>query len=280
MNFRDIACSHLANYKVNRLGVKENGEFHYRGEILKKAHILPHKHLKLNILEEFRDRFFDSEYARIKLHKYFHHLNSSQALCINLFYPLITENKLELATTFLGLTPATNFEACFEKESDVESADRRTSFDFHTHYSKTQELFVEVKYTEEGFGKAKFDDAHRAKFKNTYLPLVKQSHFLTDTCRDEDFFLSHYQVLRNLVHISETRQVALLFPAANTVVNKEAEEACNEMLTDAGKSKCKRVFLEELVAFLGTDGLLKDYYYEFREKYLPPLIPDATNHIG
>jgi hypothetical protein len=65
MNFRDAACNHLANYKVDQLGVKENGEFHYRGEILEKAHILPRKHLKLNIIEEYRDRFFDSEYAQI-----------------------------------------------------------------------------------------------------------------------------------------------------------------------------------------------------------------------
>ena len=280
MNFRDTACNHLASYKVDRLGVKENGEFHYRGEILKKAHILPRNHLKLNIIEEYRDRFFDSEYASITLHKYFHHLNSSQAMCINLFYPLIAENKLELATKFLGITSATNFEACFEKESDVESADRRTSFDFHTRYSKTQELFVEVKYTEEGFGKATFDNAHKEKFKDTYLPLVERSHFLTDTCRDEDFFLSHYQVLRNLVHISETRQVVLLFPAANAAVAKEADDAYKMMLMDAGKEKCKRVFLDELVAFLETDGSLKDYYSQFREKYLPPHIPDAINHIG
>lgn len=280
MNFRDTVCNHLANYKVDRLGVKDNGEFHYRGVILEKAHILPRKHLKLNIIEEYRDRFFDSEYACINLHKYFHHLNSSQALCINLFYPLIAENKLELATSFLGITPATNLEACFEKESDVESADRRTSFDFHTRYSKTQELFVEVKYTEEGFGKAPLDDAHRDKFKNTYLPLIEQSHFLTNTCRDEDYFLSHYQVLRNLVHISETRRVVLLFPAANAVVAKEADEAYGTMLTDAGKAKCKRVFLEELVSFLETDGSLKGYYSQFREKYLPPLIPDTTKYIG
>jgi len=275
MSFHDATCEHLAKYKVDQLRVEENGQFRFRGKNLLKPHILPIQHRQLNILEEYRNRFFDSNHARIKFHRYFHHLNSSQAMCINLFYPLIAENRLDLVTRFLGIKSAVNFEPCFEKDSDVEFADRHTSFDFHTRYSKTEELFVEVKYTEKGFSKARSDKEHKQKFKDTYDPLVERSPYLADICRSEQFFLNHYQVLRNLVHISETRQVVLLFPAANSAVAGEADHAYEKMLTDAGRTKVKIVRLEKLIAFIEFEcqsDSLATYYAMFRKKYLPSVV--------
>ena len=272
MSFRDAACEHLARYKINQLGVKETGQFWFRGKNYEKPHILPEKQSQLNILEEYRNHFFNSDHACMKFHQYFHHLNSSQAMCINLFYPLVAEGKLNLVTKFLGISSAVDLTPCFEKESEVEDAVRRTSFDFYIRYSETQELFFEVKYTEEGFGKARRDEEHKRKFKDTYRSLVEGSAYLTDICRDEQFFLNHYQVLRNLVHISETRQVVFLFPAANSGVAKEADDAYEKFLTDAGRTKVKIVRLENLIAFIESEcpsDSLATYYSKFREKYLP-----------
>lgn len=277
MNFRNLACEHLSQYKVDVLGVREDGLFHYRGRGIPKTHILPIGHRNKNVLERYRDQFFSSDYTQIKLHRYFHHLNSSQALCINLFYPLIAENALGLFLQFLGIAPGTgpqvDLHALFEKESNIEVASRRTSFDFYVQRAAASNIFVEVKYTEDGFGKAKNDEEHRDKFRKTYLPLlVEKSLFLEPECQEEVLFLSHYQILRNLVHISDTDHVVLLFPSANTVVAEEALYARDQFLTDAGRDRLRIVFLEEFVSFLEDQCMgypLDGYYQAFRAKYLP-----------
>lgn len=102
MTFRELACEHLARYKVEAMRVTENGLFRYEGRDLSMPHILPKCHHQMNILERYRKRFWSSDYANINLHRFFHHLNSSQALCINLFYPLIAENALAYSCGFCG----------------------------------------------------------------------------------------------------------------------------------------------------------------------------------
>lgn len=286
MNFRNLACDHLAQYKVNVLGLQEDGKFRYRGQDIAKAHILPlvdSKSHELNILAGYRNQFFASDYTNIKLHQFFHHLNSSQALCINLFYPLIAENILTLFLKYLDIEPATDINAIFEKESNLENAARRTSFDFYVQHADACEIYVEVKYAEDGFARAKKDVEHREKFQKTYLPLVKASPFLSTACRDENFFLNHYQVLRNLVHISDMSHVVLLFPSANTVVAKEAVYAKSNLLTEAGNAKLKIVFLEEFVSFLEkacNGSSLEGYYSAFRAKYLPSQKVQGSLSIG
>jgi hypothetical protein len=259
---------------VDVLGVQEDGIFPYRGQDVPKSHILPPiAHQKENVLGKYRTQFWTSDYARIKLHQFFHHLNSSQALCINLFYPLIAENALDLFLRFLSIEPGVGLCALFEKESEKEVAVRRTSFDFYVQLATASKIFVEVKYTEHGFSQAKDDDEHRTKFRNTYLPLLlKESLYLVEECQEEKFFLNHYQILRNLVHISDTDHVVLLFPSANTVVAKEAAYARDKLLTGAGRNRLRIVFLEEFVSFLEDQSMgssLDGYYQDFRTKYLP-----------
>ena len=61
-------------------------------------HILPKEKKDLNIIEGIRNDFWPYlNKTDIKLHQYFHHLNSSQALCFNLFFPLI-KNEENLLT--------------------------------------------------------------------------------------------------------------------------------------------------------------------------------------
>ena len=204
MSFHNDIISHLVKYKGETLHVEKDGIFTYRGKGIPKAHILPTNYRNLNILPEYRNQFFKSEYANIKFHRYFHHLNSSQAMCINLFYPLVNEEKLDLILDFLKLNCLEQPVPHFEKESELEQASRRTNFDFYLKCSsainRRTEIFFEIKYTENGFGKAKPDEKHKKKFNETYLPLVKNSVFLTDSCKEESIFLDHYQLLRNFVH--------------------------------------------------------------------------------
>jgi hypothetical protein len=273
MKFRDLACEHLAQYKIESLGIEEDGIFHYRGRKVPKGHILPYAQREKNILEQYRERYFASEHANITFHQYFHHLNSSQALCINLFYPLIAENRLDHFMAYLELPTGPKLLPVFEKDSDLEVAARRTSFDFYVKQGEARRVYVEVKYTEDGFGKAKNDDEHRKKFTNTYLPLVRQkSAFLIPECQECEVFLNHYQVLRNLVHVSEDDYVVLLFPRGNKKVLDEAIYARDNLLTDKGRERLKIVLLDDFVTFLEDecDGSnLDGYYRDFRRKYLP-----------
>ncbi len=272
MNFRETAYKQLATYKTDILKVAENGI--YKGDGKQRPHILPIEKFKLNILEEFRDDFWESEYSKIKRHMYFHHLNSSQAMCINLFFPLIAERALNLIMEHLNLEEGVNLKATFEKESDLEEAARRTNFDFHLQCSNSTctDIFFEVKYTENGFGKAKADDEHKQKFCATYLPLVTRSKYLSKECLNESFFLNHYQLLRNLVHVDNTKYVVFLFPSANLAAKKEAEDVFKRLLSDSGKNMVKTVYLEDFVTFLETKKLkesLSRYYPAFRKKYIP-----------
>jgi hypothetical protein len=274
MNFSRMMCSHLSAYKHRVFGQMGDGIFRYRGKEIPFAHILPFKDRQKNILEVYRTQFYASDYSSILFHRYFHHLNSSQAMCINLFYPLIHENALNLVMQFLSIDGASDLRARFEKESDAEVAERRTSFDFHIQYSGKCDVFFEVKYTERDFGKAKYDEAHRQKFKATYLPLLKRSLYLVEECHDDAIFLRHYQLLRNLVHLAPNVHVVLLFPSANTTVAQQAAVAYDRFLTDAGRAQLKIIFLEDLIAYLEqhcTGESLQAYWNNFREKYLPQL---------
>lgn len=269
MNFRDKACAHLSDYRQRVLGLPK-GFFVYRGRTISKGHILPRKYARHNILDPYRDQFFASEYGKIKLHQYFHHLNSSQALCINLLFPALAEGQSGALITALGLRIKQPFQPRFESESTVEVAKRRTSFDFHLK-TEDEDVFVEVKYTEDGFGAANDDDEHRQKFVDTYSPLLKASRFLTRPCHDRTFFLRNYQVLRNLVHITENSRVVFLFPKNNDVVAEQAAQARDHYLTEQGKQRLHIVFLEEflpkLVEALGAHPLGQHYDAVWRKYF-------------
>lgn len=94
-------------------------------------HILPESERALNILEPYRDVFWAwvPSQRRVKLHRDFHHLNSSQALCFNLFAPFILENRVDILCGMLNVSSLKSdsnhfrFEAVFDTEEG-------TNFDF------------------------------------------------------------------------------------------------------------------------------------------------------
>ena len=271
MAFRDQACAHLSGYRKNHLGIAEEGIFFHRGQPHRKGHILPKGLERQNLLPPYGERFFSSQHGGTKLHQYFHHLNSSQGLCINLFFPLLEEGALSLLVRSLGSNMEFPVQGIFESTSRIEKAERRTSFDFHLRNQEDQDLFVEVKYTEDGFGGATLDEAHLDKFRDTYAPLLENSAYLTKDCKDAGFFLQRYQILRNLVHISPKSEVVFLLPRANGKVAEQAAQAREVLLTERGRERMRIVFLEDLVAAL-IDGCrgpsLHGYYESFRNKYL------------
>lgn len=272
MSFIDTLRAHFGDYKRQGLGISEPGEFQHRGKILRKHHILPREHAQLNILEPYRAAFFSSEHSKFELHRYFHHLNSSQALCINLFYPLIAENRLDALLKGFGIETVEGWIAAFEEPSSVETARHPTSFDFHLHHADAGDIYVELKYTELAYGRAPVDAEHQKKFRTVWLPMVEASTCLTPRCREEAVFLENYQLLRLFSHLSESTHVVLLLPAANRDIAIEARKACDMLLTEEGRTRVSIVYLEDLVGELEREcagSPLNDYYEQFKAKYLP-----------
>jgi hypothetical protein len=271
MNFRDMACAHLSEYRKIILGIDEEGIFNYGGREHRKGHVLPSGSKLRNLLEPYGNSFRLSEHGQVKHHQFFHHLNSSQALCFNLFFPLLVEGEHALLAQSLRSTIQPPYKSTFEKESDIEQARRRTSFDFHIRDDERREVFIEVKYTEDGFGGAKNDEEHQYKFRNTYEPLLQQNEYLKKECRSQTFFLKNYQILRNMVHITPQSEVRFLIPRANTVVAKQAENAREEFLSESGRKLFRIIYLEDLVSHLidaCQGGKLDGYYQSFDQKYL------------
>ena len=88
MSYQDDLNKHLADYKRQVLRINKQGDFLYRGRSVLLDHILPLADASRNLFEEVEM----AEHAlpldqRPKRHRYFHHLNSSQAFAFNLFFP-------------------------------------------------------------------------------------------------------------------------------------------------------------------------------------------------
>jgi hypothetical protein len=157
---------HLSWYRRYRLGVAQPGTFKHRGCEKPYGHILPRELRWLNVPEAFRFEVRDyiSRNRQIRLHKYFHHLNSSQAFAFNLFYPFSSCAKDTLA---IGLGASSIAECTFEKVIDTEDG---TSVDVFWTGKNGAPTFCEVKLSETSFGKALNDARHRDKLTAVYRP--------------------------------------------------------------------------------------------------------------
>jgi hypothetical protein len=88
VSYQEEIKKHLAEVKRRHLGINESGVSLYRGREVREDHILPVAVGDRNLLDEAApaaNAFLrDHGYQR---HRYFHHLNSSQAFAFTLFFP-------------------------------------------------------------------------------------------------------------------------------------------------------------------------------------------------
>jgi len=270
MNYHDKIVNHLTGYKTKNFPDIPNGT--YRGKS-SYGYILPKNHKTKNFIETYRKDILKSNlYNPEKLHIYFHHLNSSQAMCFNFFFPLYQEHKLEVVTDFLGLkNEKVNYETvCFEKNGkDGEGGRRPTNFDFYFETLSKKKIFFEIKYTENEFGKAKNDAGHIDKYENVYSKYLLP---INTNFRSREQFFNNYQILRNIIHIDKSSFVVFLYPLENKRINAGAEKAKSELLTANFKDNFFAVTWEKLFEAVfnsATETKLKFHLTEFKEKYLP-----------
>lgn len=268
--FQRRAKQWLSAYKREVLGVDEDGIWVQNGKAY--AHILPKEKYQLNILASFREEFwqrFPSQH--IQLQRDFHHLNSSQALCFNLFFPMLGGDGQALGPLLsaMKIEGMPDKGACFEFQPGKTEG---TCIDFSIPLESGGRVNFEIKYTESEFGSAKADEAHIAKFERTYRSRLT-GRFVESFCCATTF-LEHYQIARNVWHLNEAAGdiAVFLFPEANTGLRQQ-EPIIRSCALEPFRSRIRVVYLEDLIRDLRerleiSDTQRGQHIEEFRAKYL------------
>lgn len=245
---------HLAEYKATRLGVREAGVYRKTGRAYQ--HLLPSNLRYLNLLESIRAEFRD--YLRhnttVRLHPDFHHLNSSQALAFNMFYPFLSAGG-EAARSIvqaLGLVGDIR-EWHFEHVPDPEEG---TNVDVAWQNSDGIWAFCEVKLSEGEFGSAKPDQKHETKFREIYSPRL--NGLVDDRLLGFREFCRHYQILRNisLLATHSDSHVVFLFPEQNSALSP-ALHAVLGLLAASVRHRVHVAYLEKVLVSIKNHTTLK-----------------------
>jgi hypothetical protein len=273
--FTERALKHLSRYKIEVLKIYDPGVYKHRDADIEKPHILPLDKADCNLFELVRPclrDLNDTKGSKLKKHRYFHHLNSSQALAINLFQPfLTTPNRQALLACLLKLQAPLN-RAGFEHVPDELEG---TNVDFFAEGKDGEGLLIEVKFTEREFGKAKDDARHREKYEKFYREPLKATTDLSDEEMTE--FFSAYQFFRNAIHAGmKTRvpsRVWFLVPRENKAV-REAAKKYSQRLKSEIVARVRVIELEQLLdeieMLVSNDAELIGHFAHFRRKYVVP----------
>lgn len=270
MPYQERLKKHLADYKRRHLGINESGDFLYRGREVRQDHILPLAEAHRNLLDEAepRGRAFLAEYPH-KRHRYFHHLNSSQAFAFNLFFPYFYGGPEAASALLRALGQKGVFAKC-EPEA-VPVLDEGSNHDMVWITEDGLQTFCEVKLSETDFGKAADDVRHRTKLRDTYGPALV-AHLEPGRLETVAFF-DAYQFNRNLWHsVSEDRnRLIFLLPRENAVLWSLLQEVLLGVRPRT-RERISVVAIEDVIAKLCLDDRcpknLRGYANKLKQKYL------------
>ncbi len=78
--------------------------------------------------------------------------------------------------------------------------------------------------------------------------------------------------MRNLVHIEDKTHVLFLYPKENHNINRKAQFAYENIVSNKGKNRFKIIYLDEIVTFIKKARIRNDkllsHYKEFEAKYM------------
>ena len=262
----------LAQYKSQHLPRVDDGAWHHRGTAHSYQHILPKDNHRLNILSGIRDPFwlwFESVRPSVSLHQFFHHLNSSQAMAFNLFFPFLTDGTVDKRLLkALGISDTADYSGCFE---NVVHPEENTNFDFYMESSEGRRIFFELKLSEEGFGSCADDERHQRKLREQYEPHLRRH--VDEKWLEPKTFFANYQVMRNLSYLGRYPDsgVVFIFPKANERL-RESEQTIKHVASNSLAPRVAIFYLENLVARIleavADDEPLHLHYLAFRDKYI------------
>lgn len=240
---------HLADYRAKTLDV---GPGQWGDPPRTYGHILPSSEAYLNIVTPLRERFRVAKASKgWKLHRFFHHLSSSQALAFNLFLPIYREIPAAFSATrrALGLRDA---KAEIDFEVELPGGDG-TNIDVLIAEGIDRRTVIEVKLTEASFGRAANDERHLIKLRSTYQLLFAGR--IADNLLEAESFFRDYQLFRQLAQLRPMTddRVILLLPRARNRLWEYASSWCAQPGLGTYASRVDIVALEDLL-----DALLID----------------------
>ena len=269
--FRSKVLDHMKKYKEKFLRVKETVSINGRSY----SHILPEKYYEMNFSRDVKDKLVGSKYlSSIHWHRYSHHLNSSQVMAVNFFYPLLKYRELDTLLMLMGIEDEIVYDPShisFSKISEIEETQgRKTCFDFHFKLKSGKEVYVMSKYTDGCYGKA-LDEEFSKKYEETYKSLLEKSGIIKEEFKSEKFFLENYNFMRSLVHLSEDSYLLVIYPRENWQIREKALKVEEEILNEGFKEHYIPVVWEDLLDHLIDK--MRNYdvarFYEswFKDKY-------------
>ena len=212
------------------------------------------------------------------LHLDFHHLNSSQAMAFNLFFPFfgMQGNCTTSLLTALGLAERVG-EICRWEFEAIPDAAEGTNVDFLAGFVDGARLFVEVKLTETEFSSCQNDEAHRNKLQNVYTPRLQDK--VTEGALAEANFFRHYQLFRNVSHLNLDAGdvLVLVVPRGNAGPWTTADYFRQRFLSQSSQQAVQLVAIEDLLPRLLAEvvgielPVLRAHLVLLAEKYLLPI---------
>jgi hypothetical protein len=270
VSYQDDLKSHLAEYKRLHLGIIEPGVFRYRGRNLRYHHILPLAKASANLLLEAQSAA--SAFLAVdprKRHRYFHHLNSSQAFAFNLFFPYFSGGPAT-ASVLLRALGQKGALAKWEPEA-VLVPEEETNIDVCWQTSDGIATFCEVKLSEADFGKAVDDGRHRAKLRDIYSQVL--GGHLERSRLEPSAFFNAYQFNRNVWHMVRTDRSRLIFllPRSNTRLWQLLQDLLAGVVPLTQK-RISAIAIEDVIANLLADDecpkRLRKYPLKLKQKYI------------
>lgn len=207
----------------------------------------------------------------LKFQKCAHHVNSSQILCMNLFGPLMVRKDNNQALSQLingfGISLSGNIDRAQFEYKPSENRDR-TNFDFYVHSDVGEEVYFEIKYTEQAFGHPS-PGSFKSEEVQFYDRLCRESLYLTNFCGriKQKFLDGNFQVWRNIAHVKKNglQYSVFLIPSRNTALHFPIE-FCKSM-----SNHVKLIHLENIAPIaervFSQQHALIDYYQKFQHHY-------------
>jgi hypothetical protein len=266
-DYKTTLLAHLATYKRQSLGVHEDGVWSRNNKPY--PHILPTEKAEFNLVSGVRAVWAaNPKTARVKRHRDFHHLNSSQAFAINLFFPLLHDRDVHASLLrALGVTARViedwNFEVIVDRAE-------LTNFDLVLQLEGRRRVFIEVKLTESDFGAVSDSDTQRRRREVIYLPRLAAK--VSASALEIPHFFKMYQLLRNASYaVADRDQVMFIVPRQNRAVASAVVRFTSEVVSEDYRQLIRTVFAEDLVASLLESDLppnVLDAVGETADKYL------------
>ena len=234
-------------------------------------HILPPGLKWLNLIEPYRKGIKEYVEPRgSRRHKYFHHLNSSQAFTFNPFLPF-----------FLDGAPASRaLSAAFGFDGDVDAPEveavpdeaEGTNIDVCWRLRGNGTVLCEITLSESEFGSAADDPVHEKKWRDVYTPVLRGK--VGDSALERRYFFRHYQLLRNLWHVARASdaQLVIFLPRANAALRPALDRLLPTLRADL-RSRVHVRYVEDILGALAENESLslrlRWLVAALQEKYLP-----------